>query len=50
MQEETNGKSQKWNLALKQKSCDIKGPKEKELIVRGKVTERKYGKKGFETN
>ena len=45
-----NGKSQLWNLALKQKSGDIQGSNEKELIMRGKVTDRKYEKKGFETN
>ena len=50
LREKMNGKSQLWNLALQQKSSDIQGSNEKELIVRGKVTDRKYEKKGFETN
>ena len=50
LQEKMNGKSQLWNLALKQKSSDIQGSNEKELIMRGKVTDRKHEKKGFETN
>ena len=50
LQEKMNGKSQQWNLALKQKSCDIQESNEKDVIKRGKGTDRKFGKTGFETN
>ena len=32
LREKMNGKSQQWNLALKQKSCNIQGSSEKEVI------------------
>lgn len=50
LREKMNGKSQQWNLALKQKSCDIRGSSEKEVIKKGKATDRKFGKTGFGTN